>query len=273
MNTLLSVIWNVDPVAFSLGPVSVRWYGLCYAIGFIVGITLLAKMYKSEGCPDDWADKVLIYTIVATIIGSRLGHVFFYEWSYYSQHPAEIFMVWKGGLASHGGVIAIIISSLILCKYVFHKTFLWFGDRFMGPAVFVGAMIRLGNLMNSEIYGGVTSLPWGFQFVRDYPAGTPIELIPACHPTQLYEAGGYLILFAILMYMYWRTNARKHEGLICGTAFAVFFAIRFLLEFIKNDQVAFEADMVLNMGQLLSIPFILLGIVFIVYSFKKPKTP
>lgn len=272
MNTLLSVIWNVDPVAFSLGPVSVRWYGLCYAIGFVVGITLLSKMFKSEGYPDDWADKVLVYTIIATVIGSRLGHVFFYEWSYYSQHPLEILMVWKGGLASHGGVVAIIISSWLLCKYVFHKTFLWFGDRFMGPAVFVGAMIRLGNLMNSEIYGGATSLPWGFQFVRDYPAGTPVELIPACHPTQLYEAGSYLILFAVLMYMYWRTNARKREGLICGTAFAVFFAIRFLLEFIKNDQVAFEADMVLNMGQLLSIPFILLGIVFIIYSFKKPKT-
>jgi prolipoprotein diacylglyceryltransferase len=142
----------------------------------------------------------------------------------------------------------------------------------MGPAVFVGAMIRLGNLMNSEIYGGPTSMPWGFQFVRDYAEGTPIEFIPACHPTQLYEAGSYFILFAILMYMYWRTNARKKEGLICGTAFAVFFSIRFLLEFIKNDQVAFEADMVLNMGQLLSVPFILLGIVFVIYSFKKPKT-
>jgi prolipoprotein diacylglyceryl transferase len=181
-------------------------------------------------------------------------------------------MVWKGGLASHGGVIAIILSSWLLCKYVFHKSFLWFGDRFMGPAVFVGAMIRLGNLMNSEIYGGPTSLPWAFQFVRDYAEGTPIEFIPACHPTQLYEAGSYLLLFAILMHMYWRTNARKKEGLICGTAFAVFFSIRFLLEFIKNDQVAFEADMVLNMGQLLSIPFILLGIVFVIYSFKKPKT-
>ena len=271
MNTLLYIVWNVDPVAFAIGPVEVRWYGLLYALGFVLGITLLAKMFKHEGYPEEWADKVLIYTIVATIIGARLGHVFFYDWEYYSQHISEIFMVWRGGLASHGGVIAIIISSWILTKYTFHKPFLWLGDRFMIPAVFVGSMIRLGNLMNSEIYGGPTTLPWGFQFVREYPVGTPIEMIPACHPTQIYEAGSYFLLFIALLCLYYFTDARKREGLICGTAFAVFFLIRFLLEFIKNDQAAFEADMVLNMGQLLSIPFILLGIGFMVYSFIKPK--
>ena len=121
MNTLLYITWNVDPVAFALGPVEVRWYGLLYALGFVLGITLLARMFKNEGVPEEWADKVLIYTIVATIIGARLGHVFFYDWAYYSQHPAEIFMVWKGGLASHGGVIAIFIALWLLCKYSFHK--------------------------------------------------------------------------------------------------------------------------------------------------------
>jgi prolipoprotein diacylglyceryl transferase len=271
MNTLLQIIWNVDPVAFSFGPVSVRWYGLLYAMGFVLGISLLGKMFKDEGYPEDWADKVLIYTIIATIVGARLGHVFFYDWDYYSQHIGEIFMVWKGGLASHGGVIAIIFSSWLLCKYTFHKSFLWLGDRFMVPAVFVGSMIRLGNLMNSEIYGGPTDMPWGFKFVREYPAGTPLEMIPACHPTQIYEAGSYFLLFILLLCLYYFTDVKKREGFICGTAFAVFFLIRFLLEFIKNDQAAFEADMVLNMGQLLSIPFILLGIGFMVYSFIKPQ--
>lgn len=271
MNTLLYITWNVDPVAFALGPIEVRWYGLLYALGFVLGITLLARMFKSEGIPEEWADKVLIYTIVATIIGARLGHVFFYDWAYYSQHPAEIFMVWKGGLASHGGVIAIFIALWLLCKYSFHKPLLWLGDRFMVPAVFVGAMIRLGNLMNSEIYGGITTLPWGFKFVREYPAATPLEMIPACHPTQIYEAGSYLLLFVALLCMYYFTNARKREGLICGTAFAVFFLIRFLLEFIKNDQASFEADMLLNMGQLLSIPFIILGLFFVIRSMYRPK--
>lgn len=271
MNTLLYITWNVDPVAFALGPVEVRWYGLLYAVGFVCGITLLAKMFKSEGYPEDWADKVLIYTIVATIIGSRLGHVFFYDWAYYSQHPAEIFMVWRGGLASHGGVIAIIIAMWCLCKYTLHKPFLWLADRFMVPAVFVGSMIRLGNLMNSEIYGGETTLPWGFKFVREYPVGTPTELIPACHPTQIYESLSYLLLFAALLGIYYLTDAKKREGLIAGIAFAVFFLIRFLLEFIKNDQSDFEADMLLNMGQLLSIPFIVLGVFFIVWSLKKTK--
>jgi prolipoprotein diacylglyceryltransferase len=137
--------------------------------------------------------------------------------------------------------------------------------------VFVGAMIRLGTLMNSEIYGGITTLPWGFKFVREYPAATPLEMIPACHPTQIYEAGSYLLLFVALLCMYYFTNARKREGLICGTAFAVFFLIRFLLEFIKNDQASFEADMLLNMGQLLSIPFIILGLFFVIRSMYRPK--
>ena len=243
MFDLLYIVWNPDPVAFSIGPVTLRWYGLLYAAGFLVAIWLLAKMFKSEGCPDDWADKVFIYMVVAVIVGSRLGHVFFYDWAYYREHPLEIFMVWHGGLASHGGTIAILIAVWLLTKYVMHKPYLWLGDRLFVVCSFVAGVIRLGNLMNSEIYGCETAMPWGFKFLRDYP-GVPEALVPVCHPTQL-----------------------------TGLGFTWLFTARFLIEFIKNDQSEFEAGMLLNMGQLLSIPFIILGVVLLIRAHKRPLAP
>lgn len=271
MLSLLSVIWNPDPVAFSLGSIEVRWYGIIYATGFLFAIWLLGKMLKSEGCPDEWADKIFIYTVIATIVGSRLGHVFFYDWDYYKDHIGEIFQIWKGGLASHGGAIAIIFTVWLLAKYLCKRSFCWLADRMFVVCCSVAVLIRLGNLMNSEIYGCVTDLPWGFKFVRDYP-GVPIDRIPVCHPTQIYESLAYLVLFGILMWMYWRTDARKREGLIMGTGFAVMFIMRFLIEFIKNDQSEFEAGMIINMGQILSIPMILFGLYFIIRAFVRPKS-
>lgn len=268
--SLLSIIWNPDPVAFALGPVEVRWYGIIYATGFLFAIWLLGKMLKSEGCPDDWADKIFIYMVIAVIVGSRLGHVFFYDWDYYKDHIGEIFQIWKGGLASHGGAAAIIITVWLLAKYLCKKSFFWLADRMYVVCCSVASLIRVGNLMNSEIYGCETDLPWGFKFVRDYP-GIPVEQIPACHPTQIYESLAYLVLFGILMWMYWRTDARKREGLICGTGFAVMFIMRFLIEFIKNDQSEFEAGMIINMGQILSIPFIIFGIWLIIRAMRKDK--
>jgi len=269
--SLLSIIWNPDPVAFALGPVEVRWYGIIYATGFLFAIWLLGKMLKSEGCPDEWADKIFIYMVIAVILGSRLGHVFFYDWDYYKDHLGEIFQVWKGGLASHGGAVAIVITTWLLAKYLCKKSFCWLADRMYVVCCSVAVLIRVGNLMNSEIYGCQTDLPWGFKFVRDFP-GIPVDQIPACHPTQIYESLAYLVLFGILMWMYWRTDARKREGLIMGTGFAVMFIMRFLIEFIKNDQSEFEAGMVINMGQILSIPMILFGLYFIIRAFIRPKS-
>lgn len=267
---LSSIVWNVDPVFFSIGPLTVRWYGLMFALGFLIGYELVGRMFRHEGAPESWLPKLLIYVLIATIIGARLGHVFFYEWSYYSQHPLDILKIWEGGLASHGGTIAIIIAVIIYSICVTKRSPLWTFDRLVIAIALVGGMIRIGNLMNSEIFGIATDLPWGFMFVRSREWHTLYEGMP-CHPTQLYEALCYFALFALLMWMYWKKNAEERPGLILGVFFIGIFLPRILIEFIKNDQVAFEADMTLNMGQLLSIPFVLLGIGLVIYAMVRPK--
>lgn len=269
INNLLYITWNVDPVAFSAGPISVRWYGLFFALGFLVAVYLLGLMFKSEKCPQDWADKTFLYVIIGVVIGARLAHVFFYDWEYYSKNLSEIFMVWHGGLASHGGVLGTIVAIYLLTKYLMKKPFLWLGDRLFVVGALVGAFIRLGNLMNSEIYGCVTTLPWGFKFLRDYP-GLSIDLVPTCHPTQIYEALAYFVLFLLLSWLYWKKDyGKKYTGMLFGIGFIWVFVSRFIIEFIKNDQSAFEADMILNMGQLLSIPFIIYGIYLVIKAIKK----
>lgn len=265
---LAFVTWNVDPVLFPLGPFAVRWYGLMFVIGFFIGYHIVAKMFKHEGAPESWLGTLLTYLVVCTIVGARLGHVFFYEWDYYSAHPAEILKIWNGGLASHGGTIAIIIGMWIFCRFVAHKPMSWVIDKIVAPVALTGCLIRLGNLMNSEIYGAPTDMPWGFLFVRNH------EMLP-CHPTQLYEAGCYLLLFFLLMWMYWKKNAEERPWLMSGVFFLVTFGSRFIIEYVKNVQVAWEiqmrADWGINQGQLLSIPFILLGIGLIIYAMTRSR--
>lgn len=262
------ITWNADPVIFSLGPIALRWYGLAFAIGFIVGYNIVAKMFKHEGAPEKWLGVLLTYIVVATIIGSRLGHVFFYQWDYYSQHLDEIFRIWEGGLASHGGTIGNIIAILLFSWFVTKKNPSWTFDKLVVPVALVGGLIRLGNLMNSEIYGGVTDLPWGFVFVRD---GQTLPM----HPTQIYEALCYFALFGLLMWMYWKKNAQERPWLITGVFFIGIFLPRFLIEYVKNVQVGKEVEMIaeygINMGQLLSIPFIIIGVVMVVYAMIKPR--
>jgi prolipoprotein diacylglyceryl transferase len=221
-------------------------------------------MLKSEGVDQKWLDSLFFYLIIATVIGARLGHVFFYGWDYYSQNPKEIFMIWHGGLASHGGALGIIIAMYIHSRKVTKRTILWSLDRIAVPTALVGAFIRTGNLMNSEIYGIETNLPWGFIFERNG------ELM-AKHPTQIYEALAYLIAFAILMFLYWKTNSKNRPGLLLGAFFVLIFTARLFIEFIKEDQEAFEAGMTLNMGQWLSIPFIVLGVSLIVRAIQLPE--
>lgn len=268
MNILLSITWNVDPIAFSVGPISVRWYGLLFALGFLVAVYLLSKMFKAEKCPDDWADKTFLYIILGVVIGARLAHVIFYDWAYYKDHLLEILMVWHGGLASHGGVLGGVIAMIFLSKKVMKKPLLWLGDRVFTVAGITAACIRMGNLMNSEIYGCETSLSWGFKFLRDFPR-VPVEAVPVCHPTQIYEALAYFSMFLVLMFLYWKKDfGKKYTGMLFGIGFLWVFLFRFIVEFIKNDQSAFEADMILNMGQLLSIPFIIYGIYLIIRALK-----
>ena len=261
------IVWDVNPVLID-SFVQIRYYSLMFAIGFWLGFNIVAKMFKHDGAPENWLFSLLIWVVCATIIGARLGHVFFYEWDYYSQHPEHIWRTWEGGLASHGGSIAIIIAVFLYSKFTTKLSPLWTFDRLVIPIALVGALIRIGNLMNSEIYGGPTDLPWGFIFVRgnEWP-GVPV------HPTQTYEALCYLALFGVLMWMYWKKHAQRRPGLIFGVFLTWLFGARFLIEFVKNDQVAREATMTLNLGQQLSIPFIIIGIGLIIWAMKHPKVP
>lgn len=262
MDILAFIHWNVSPEIFSLGPIHVRWYGLLFAVGFLFGYNHGEKMFKHENIDLKWLESLFIYLIVATVVGARLGHVFFYGWDYYSQNLHEILYVWQGGLASHGGVLGIIVAMFIWSKNVSKRSILWVLDRVVVPSILVAALIRIGNLMNSEIYGVQTSLPWGFIFERNH------ETVPK-HPTQIYEALAYLVTFAVIQYMYWKTKAKDLQGMLLGVFFIMVFTARFFVEFIKEDQEAFEAGMALNMGQWLSIPFVVAGIVLVVRAIKK----
>lgn len=268
------VTWTVDPIIFQSGGLRLGWYGVFFAVGLIVfGGTILSKMWKHENLTEKSFNQLVFYVLIATIVGARLGHCLFYEPSYYLANPVEILKTWEGGLASHGGVIGIMIAIWIYSKKVSHQSMLWTFDRLCVPVGLVAAMIRLGNLMNHEIYGHATDLPWGFRFIENihqWQAGAePIFSAPS-HPTQLYEAAIYLLVFAVCMWLYWKRDAQKREGLIFGVAMVMIFVGRFLVEFVKNDQVGFEEGMTLNMGQWLSIPFVIIGIASIVYSLKQP---
>jgi len=262
------IYWNADPVIFSLGPLSIRWYSLAFAFGFLIGYHIVARMFRHEGAPESWLAVLLMYVIVGTVVGSRLGHVLFYDWDYYSAHPIEILKVWNGGLASHGGTIANIIAVFLFSWFVTRKPASWTFDKLVIPVALVAGLIRLGNLMNSEIYGVTTSLPWGFVFLRDGAE------VPA-HPTQIYEAMCYFALFALLMWMYWKKNAQERPWLITGIFFIGIFLPRFIIEYLKNVQEPWEIDMIsnygINMGQLLSIPFVLIGAVLVVIALVKPR--
>lgn len=262
MDILAYIHWNVSPEIFSLGPLHVRWYGLMFAVGFLFGYSHGEKMFKHENIDLKWLESLFIYLIVATVVGARLGHVLFYGWDYYSQHPIEILYVWQGGLASHGGVLGILVALYFWSRKVSKRSILWVLDRVVVPTALVAALIRFGNLMNSEIYGVETTLPWGFIFERNH------ETV-AKHPTQIYESLSYLLTFGVMLYMYWKTRAKDYQGLIFGVFFTMVFGARFLIEYIKEDQEAFEATMSLNMGQWLSVPFVLTGILLIVLAIRR----
>ncbi len=265
MDLLAFIHWNVNPEIFGLGPLSVRWYGLMFAIGFFFGLKHGERMFKFEGIDPKWLESLFMYLIVATIVGARLGHILFYGWEYYSQNPIEIIKVWNGGLASHGGALGIVIALIIWSRKVSKRSVIWVLDRVVVPTALVAALIRTGNLMNSEIYGIETTMPWGFIFVRN---GETV----AKHPTQIYEALSYLATFGVMLYTYWKTSYRNREGFLLGAFFIMVFASRFFIEFIKEDQEAFESGMALNMGQWLSIPFVLTGAYLIYRSIKKAPT-
>lgn len=264
------ITWDVSPVIFKLGFFTLRWYSLAFMVGFLVGYEIVARMFRHEGAPERWLGLLLMWTVAGTIVGARLGHVFFYEWDLFSQNPIKILYVWEGGLASHGGAIGVILGVILFSIVTTKRSPLWTFDRLVVPIALVGGLIRLGNLMNSEIFGHATTLPWGFRFVNS-PEWQALYAGQACHPTQIYEAICYFALFALLMWMYWRKNAEERPGLIFGVFLISIFTPRFFIEFIKNPQEAFEQSMALNMGQWLSIPFIIAGISLIIYAMRRPR--
>ena len=292
------ITWNVNPVLFHLGPLQVRWYGLLWALGFFIGYYVMQRIYRKEKMTEDSMYDLLMYMLVSTILGARLGHCLFYEPEVYLAHPLDMLKIWEGGLASHGGAIGILIG---LWLYVRHYnkskkkkeekqriTYIWILDRIVVAVCLVGALIRCGNVMNHEIYGTPTSLPWGFVFLRgtEQFCGTfdnytpcfawdapcpPSEWLP-CHPTGLYEAFFCLVAMGILLWMYYKHDlGNKRPGLMFGTFLVIIFGSRILIEFLKNVQVDFERNMLFDMGQWLSIPFVIVGIVMIVRSFSQNK--
>lgn len=269
------ITWTFNPDMISW-PVTIRWYGMMFAIGFILGVYIISKIFKHEGVKQSWVDSLFVYVILCTVIGARLGHVFFYAWDYYSQNPGEILKVWHGGLASHGGAIGILLGMFLYSWKVTKRNVLWTLDRLVIPVAMVGGLIRMGNLFNHEIYGDPTNLPWGFRFIENLDAwmqgAQPIFSVPS-HPTQIYEALCYFALFGLLMFLYWKRNASERQGLITGVFFVILFTARFLIEYIKNPQEDFEVGMILNMGQILSIPFIIAGIILWIRAMKNPRVP
>lgn len=260
----LAVKWNVSPELLHIGFIHVRYYGILFILGFILGYYLFTWFYKREGLPVSLLDPLLYVLLGCTLVGARLGHVLFYEPAFYFAHPWKIFAVWEGGLASHGGAIAILLGLWWYARHYGRKydfDYLWMLDR-VGIAIpFAGMFIRLGNLMNSEIYGHVTDLPWGFIFLQRG------ETLPK-HPTQLYEALCYLLTGTVLVLLYKYCLPKMKRGFFFGLFLIGIFASRFFIEFIKEPQALFEQGMPLNMGQLLSIPFVLFGIFLIVRSFR-----
>ena len=266
----LVVNWHVNPEIFSLGALSIRWYGLLFISGFVLGWFIFKWFFKKEGVPETLLDPLLYTLLIGTIVGARLGHCLFYQPDYYLgswDGFCEIFMPWKGGLASHGGTIALFIAMWWFAKHYGRKydfDFLWILDHLAIAVCFAAMFIRFGNLFNSVIYGDATSLPWGFIFeLRG-------ETVPK-HPTQLYEAFSYALLGVVLLLLYRFNLKRMYRGTFIGVFFIVLFGMRFLIEFVKEPQVGFEEGMLLNMGQLLSIPFILIGVGMLVYSFIKKE--
>lgn len=274
MHELLTVSWNVSPEIFRIGNHAIRWYSLLFVSGFILGWYIFAWFFRREKISEDLLDPLLYTLLAGTIVGARLGHCLFYQPDYYLgswDGFIEIFMPWKGGLASHGGAVALVAAMLWFSRRYGprnHFDFVWLMDHLAIAVAFAACLIRIGNLFNSEIYGAVTDLPWGFIFEQNINPSDPddIDRLPH-HPTQLYEALSYLILGIILILVYRFRLDRTYRGFYIGLFLIGCFGMRFLIEFIKNDQVAFEADMTLNMGQLLSIPFILLGAGFLLYAF------
>lgn len=270
---LLQIHWNPSPEIFTLGPITVLYYSALFASGMLIGFYWVKNMYKKEGLPTEELDTLFIYVFFGTLIGARLGHCLFYEPEYYLSHPLEMLLPFRWdengfeftgyrGLASHGGILAVFIAIWLFSRK-YGRNFWGILDKVSIAGAFAGACIRMGNFMNSEIIGKPTDGDWGIIFDR-------VDNIPR-HPTQLYEAGAYILICVTLWITYSKVKGKYKDGFVFGLFFTLLFLARFFIEYFKINQVAFEEGMTFNMGQLLSVPGILLGLIMMFLSRKSPS--
>lgn len=259
---LSTILWNVQPEIFTIGGFSPRWYGVLFSSGFFIGYLLMTRMFIREHRPVTDMEPLTLTMIAGTIIGMRLGHCLFYQPDYYLANPLEILQIWKGGYASHGAVIGISAALWLYARNRPKQPFLWIIDRIAIVTAFAAILIRVGNFFNHEMIGKTTDVPWAVVF-------TLRDLLPR-HPSQLYEAFCYLATFLLMRFIYNRYDARTPNGLLLGVFFICIFGARFLVEFSKENQVAFENGLPINMGQILSLPLIALGLFLVWRALSKP---
>lgn len=253
-------IWNIDPILVAIGPLTIHWYGALFASAIFAGLYFMKWIYIQEKQPVEPLDNLLMYAVIGIIIGARLGHCLFYDPSYYLANPLKILAIWEGGLASHGGGLGIIIAVYFYCKRN-NQDLLWLLDRLAITTALFGIFVRSANFVNSEIIGKVTDVPWAVIFQQ-------IDNLPR-HPAQLYEAIAYLTIFVTLTIVYRATSAKNHRGMLLGLFLIMTFTARFIVEFFKQQQAAYSIEISLNTGQLLSIPFFIIGLYLVFSSMKR----
>ena len=265
--TLLQIVWDVSPTIFKIGSFEVRWYGLLFASGFLIGYQIMTRIFKIENKPETDLDALLFTMIISIVLGARVGHYVFYEGHRFFQNPGafifEMLIPPYQGLASHGAAFGVLLGLYLYTRKHKDQAFLWVTDRIVITAALGGAAIRLGNLMNSEIVGKATDVPWAFIFKQNFE----FPQVPR-HPAQLYESITCLILFFILYALYNKYKTKTPKGLLTGIFFVWIFTLRFFYEFLKENQESWENGMTLNMGQILSIPVIIFGMILLIKSFK-----
>lgn len=258
--------WAFDPVLFSAGPLTIRWYGLLFVGAFLIGQWMLGRIFTAERVPRENAERLMIHALLAAVVGARLVHCLFYEPGYYLSHPLAVLRIWEGGLASHGGAIGMLLALWLAARTAQPRLpFLWLIDRVSMPAALGAVFVRVANFLNSEIVGIPTSGRWGVVFES-------IDALPR-HPAQLYEAIAYALIFVVLLAIYRRSGKRTPEGLLFGVLMVLVFSARIVVEFFKTPQAAYEADQLLTVGQYLSLPFVMLGGVMMVRAIRRLPVP
>ncbi len=263
MTPTAHLYWDINPELFSLGPLTVRWYGLFFVITFFFGFLIVQWIFQKENRPEHDLNALVNTMVAGTVVGARLGHCLFYDPSYYLGHPLEILKVWRGGLSSHGGAIGIFVALYLYTRSRPDQPYLWILDRIAIPTALGGFFIRLGNFFNSEIIGTPTDLPWAFIFAR-------VDVLPR-HPTQLYESIAYGLIFILLLAVYRKRYARTPQGLVLGLFLVTVFTFRFFIEYVKVRQAAYGYELPLSVGQWLSIPMVAIGAVLLIRTLNRKQ--